>query len=104
MVMPKTTPARKISRAMGAGVVDLPANAAWLLSRALRPARRGGESAAQTISSAADEVTVTAASAGSTVGAAGSGARRKARRVRDTVAGAGRGMDTDSGPRLMAED
>jgi hypothetical protein len=98
--MAKTTRAGKISRALGAGVVELPANAAWLLARALKPARRGGESAAQAASSVADEIVDTTAAARGTAagatGAAASGARRKARQVREVVGGAIPGLDSDS--------
>jgi hypothetical protein len=62
--MAKTAPTRKLRQVMGTGLADLPTNAAWLLSKALKPASgqiaETTESAADTATSAVSRVQRTA--------------------------------------------
>ena len=77
-LMAKSAPVRKLSQAVGTGVADLPSNAAWLLSKALKSGRGPAEAAAQAASSVAGGVSDKATAAAETAGSATSAARETA--------------------------
>jgi colicin import membrane protein len=97
--MGNTKRARRLSRLTTTGLSELPTNAAWLLSKALKPAL----SAATGASSVTEGVSGAASSAAGTAGAAGARVREKAKAARRSVADALPLIGHDSVATLMRE-
>ncbi|MGN6175631.1 MAG: hypothetical protein ACTHPS_22175 [Streptosporangiaceae bacterium] len=97
--MGKTKPVRRLSRITATGLTELPDNAAWLLSKALRPAL----SAASGVSSVGEGISDAASSAADAAGAAGSTVRHKARAARRSVVEAMPVIGHDSVAALMKD-
>lgn len=97
--MAKTSPARRLTRITTSSLAELPNNAAWLLSKALKPVT----SAAAGASSAAEGVSDAVSSTVGTAGAAKSRVRQKARATKRSVAGAIPLTGRDSVAALMRE-
>jgi hypothetical protein len=91
--MGKASPARRPSRLIRNGLRDLPDNAAWLLSKALKPVTLA----------AAGDVSGAASSTAEAAGAAKSSVRQKAKAARRSVAGAVPLIGHDSVAALMRE-
>ena len=97
--MGKTKSVRRLSRITRTGLTELPDNAAWLLSKALRPAL----SAASGVSSVGEGISDAASSAADAAGAAGSTVRHKARGARRSVVEAMPVIGHDSVAALMKD-
>ena len=76
--MAKTKSRNRLTRAAKTGIRELPANAAWVLSKAIQPVANGA-------SQAADNVSGVSSAATDTVGAATSKARQKAGEAGRTI-------------------
>src|SRR5580693_5769247 len=68
--MGNAKPVRRMSSAARTGLKELPANAAWVLSKALAPAVSAKTGASKATSSVGDTVSETASSVAGTAGAA----------------------------------
>src|SRR5690349_9383109 len=82
-LMTKNSPARHLSRITRNGMAELPNNAAWLLSKALKPVT----SAAAGASSVAGGVSEAASSTAGAAGSAKSKVRQKARAAKRSAGG-----------------
>jgi hypothetical protein len=95
--MAKTTrPRRRLSRVAVTGLKEIPANAAWVLAKALRPATEGASAVAEHVSDAASSA------AGSTRSAS-EATRRRAADAGRSVADAVPGLRHDSVSALMKD-
>jgi hypothetical protein len=97
--MGKTGSVRRLSRITRTGLIELPDNAAWLLSKALKPAL----SAASGVSSVREGISDVASSAADAAGGAGSTVRHKARTAKRSVVEAMPLIGHDSVAALMRE-
>ena len=94
--MAKTKATRRLSHAARTGLRELPANAAWVLSKAIKPVAQGA-------SQAADNVSDMSSAAADTVGSAATVARRKTVDARRSVADVVPGLGRDSVTSLMRQ-
>src|SRR6185369_5291926 len=94
--MAKTKSRNRLTRAAKTGIRELPANAAWVLSKAIQPVANGA-------SQAADNVSGVSSAATDTVGAATSKARQKAGEAGRTITEAVPGLGRDSVASLMRQ-
>ena len=101
--MAKGKSARRLTNLAGTGLRELPANAAWLLSRALKPAVSASSGVSDVATSVAGNVSGTASSAAETAGAVSAGVRRRTRAAGRSVRAAVPGLNGDSVESLMQE-
>ena len=97
--MGKTGSVRRLSRITRTGLTELPDNAVWLLSKALKPAL----AAASGVSSVGEGISDVASSAADAAGGAGSTVRHKARTAKRSVVEAMPLIGHDSVTALMRE-
>ena len=105
--MAKVKSSHRLTNLAGTGVRELPANAAWLLSKVLKPAvsASSGASGAATsvVGSVSETVSDTASSAAETAGAVTAGMRRKTRAAGRSVRAAVPGLDDNSIDSLLRQ-
>jgi colicin import membrane protein len=101
--MAKAKLTRRASQLAQTGLKELPSNAAWVLSKALRPAVSGAAAATNVGSSVGGGTSDALASVAETADTATSGARRSGRAARQAVAKAVPGIGHDSVASLMQQ-
>ena len=105
--MAKEKSARRMTGLAGTGLRELPANAAWLLSKALKPAVSASSGAADAATSVvgnvSESVSGTASSAAETAGAVTTGMRRRTRAAGRSVRAAVPGFDDNSIDSLLRQ-